>query len=397
MVKRTVSDKAVALLGGAQQGCQCCVVSPGVYLGQKSYPEPSRGVEGFEIVYISDSILRSYSFSASSRAQCIHSPIDMPSSLREKDPYVKDVQSSTLATKTHALSVTPARPLSAPKYFMSRRKAKGEVEKQWLEKKDPRQKWLTLFPLIGLIIGFVLSGYLVYDGLASIETPEYCTVYEDTFATGFDEKIWTKEVEVGGFGNGQFDETTNTDENVFIKDGILTIKPTLQDAHLIEANNVINLTADGLCTSDEWNSCIVSTNTTNGTIVNPAKSARINTRKGASIQYGRVEVVAKMPRGDWLWPAIWMLPVNNTFGPWPMSGEVRVAFDDDLTRAHRPRLILPNRGGTTGLTQWEGTTSSVQLFIGDLILPMMPGGEPTPGRMLCIPTIRTHFVRAHGL
>ncbi|KAL6249274.1 hypothetical protein RBB50_004337 [Rhinocladiella similis] len=249
----------------------------------------------------------------------------MPSSLREKDPYVKDVQSSTLATKTHALSVTPARPLSAPKYFMSRRKAKGEVEKQWLEKKDPRQKWLTLFPLIGLIIGFVLSGYLVYDGLASIETPEYCTVYEDTFATGFDEKIWTKEVEVGGFGNGQFDETTNTDENVFIKDGILTIKPTLQDAHLIEANNVINLTADGLCTSDEWNSCIVSTNTTNGTIVNPAKSARINTRKGASIQYGRVEVVAKMPRGDWLWPAIWMLPVNNTFGPWPMSGEIDIA------------------------------------------------------------------------
>ena len=23
-----------------------------------------------------------------------------------------------------------------------------------------------------------------------------------------------------------------------------------------------------------------------------------------------------------LWPAIWMLPVNNTYGPWPMSGEI---------------------------------------------------------------------------
>ena len=23
-----------------------------------------------------------------------------------------------------------------------------------------------------------------------------------------------------------------------------------------------------------------------------------------------------------LWPAIWMLPVNNTYGPWPLSGEI---------------------------------------------------------------------------
>ncbi len=23
-----------------------------------------------------------------------------------------------------------------------------------------------------------------------------------------------------------------------------------------------------------------------------------------------------------LWPAIWMLPENNTYGPWPLSGEV---------------------------------------------------------------------------
>ncbi|KAE9385385.1 hypothetical protein BT96DRAFT_596459 [Gymnopus androsaceus JB14] len=24
-----------------------------------------------------------------------------------------------------------------------------------------------------------------------------------------------------------------------------------------------------------------------------------------------MEVKAKMPKGDWLWPTIWMLPVNN--------------------------------------------------------------------------------------
>jgi beta-glucanase (GH16 family) len=176
------------------------------------------------------------------------------------------------------------------------------------------------------LIGVLLSGYLVYDGLASVEEPTYCSAYEIDFTTGgsLDESIWKKEVEVGGYGNGQFEYTTNTDENVFIKDGLLTLKPTLQDSRLMETNNTINLTANGLCTSDVWSNCVISTNTTNGTIVNPVKSARISTtgKKGASIQYGRIEVVAKMPQGDWLWPAIWMLPVNDTYGPWPTSGEV---------------------------------------------------------------------------
>jgi beta-glucanase (GH16 family) len=155
----------------------------------------------------------------------------------------------------------------------------------------------------------------------------YCSVYEEDFALNgvLDSKIWTREVEVGGYGNGQFEETTSTNENIFIKDGMLTLKPTLQDARLIETNNTINLTASGLCSSDLWSNCVATTNTTNGTIVNPVKSARISTKKGASIHFGRVEVVAKLPAGDWLWPAIWMLPVNETYGPWPASGEVSIS------------------------------------------------------------------------
>lgn len=118
--------------------------------------------------------------------------------------------------------------------------------------------------------------------------------------------------------------TTNTDENAYVSDGMLYIKPTLQDATLMETNNVINLLTDGSCTSTLWSDCIIATNTTNGTVVNPVKSARINTRKGATIKYGRVEVEAEIPSGDWLWPAIWMLPVNETYGPWPASGEIDI-------------------------------------------------------------------------
>lgn len=40
-------------------------------------------------------------------------------------------------------------------------------------------------------------------------------------------------------------------------------------------------------------------------------SGKLTTKEPISIAYGRVEVKAKLPKGDWLWPAIWMLPRYN--------------------------------------------------------------------------------------
>ncbi|CAG0907631.1 unnamed protein product [Cyprideis torosa] len=51
-------------------------------------------------------------------------------------------------------------------------------------------------------------------------------------------------------------------------------------------------------------------------------SARLSTVKSFSFKYGTLEVRAKMPRGDWIWPAIWMLPRHNAYGGWPSSGEI---------------------------------------------------------------------------
>jgi len=121
--------------------------------------------------------------------------------------------------------------------------------------------------------------------------------------------------------NGEFEQTTNTGENAYIQNNQLVIKPTLQDANLIENNNILNLTDLG-CTGINFYDCVAVTNVTNGTIINPVRSARLTTLGSAHIKYGRVEVEAKLPRGDWLWPAIWMLPVNSTYGVWPASGEI---------------------------------------------------------------------------
>ena len=84
-------------------------------------------------------------------------------------------------------------------YFRSRRIKKGEIERPWLDKKDPREKWMTIIPLIGLFLGLCVVGILVWDGVRSVAQHKYCEVLNDDFTT-WNSNVWTKEVEVGGFG-----------------------------------------------------------------------------------------------------------------------------------------------------------------------------------------------------
>src|SRR5699024_7893847 len=47
------------------------------------------------------------------------------------------------------------------------------------------------------------------------------------------------------------------------------------------------------------------------------------TRGKQNWTYGKVEVKAKMPTGQGIWPAIWMMPEDEPFyGTWPVSAEI---------------------------------------------------------------------------
>ncbi len=86
------------------------------------------------------------------------------------------------------------------RYFHSRRVRKGEVDQPWKAKKDPKEKWVTIIPLIGLLVGLGIAGFLVYDGISSVVHHKYCPVLSEDFSGGLNTDIWTKEAEVGGFG-----------------------------------------------------------------------------------------------------------------------------------------------------------------------------------------------------
>jgi beta-glucanase (GH16 family) len=111
--------------------------------------------------------------------------------------------------------------------------------------------------------------------------------------------------------NGEFALTTDTDENVFVRDSQLIIKPTLQTDKFLSETTKINLTAHGTCSSTTTQDCVQVANLTVGEIVAPVKSGRITTKNFGVIRYGRVEIVAKLAAGDWLLSQLMMFPAKE--------------------------------------------------------------------------------------
>jgi beta-glucanase (GH16 family) len=53
-------------------------------------------------------------------------------------------------------------------------------------------------------------------------------------------------------------------------------------------------------------------------------SARISTVDRFAFRYGRIEARIRLPSGQGLWPAFWLLPQDNSYGSWAASGEIDV-------------------------------------------------------------------------
>lgn len=124
------------------------------------------------------------------------------------------------------------------------------------------------------------------------ELEGYTLLWNDEFnGTEMDETIWSCEPREPGWTNNELQEYTNG-ENVSVRDGHLVIK----------ADKIIK--EDG------------STYYTSG---------KVKTQNKKDFMYGRVETRAKVPEGKGLWPAIWMMPTDESYyGQWPKCGEIDI-------------------------------------------------------------------------
>jgi beta-glucanase (GH16 family) len=144
--------------------------------------------------------------------------------------------------------------------------------------------------------------------------------FQDNFdGKSLDESKWKVESTLAGGHDWQFQWYVNDKENLFIRDGILNIKPTLT-ADKLGADELFRKKIDlgSGCTQSHNYGC--SRTGSRMHILNPIRSASIQTKQG--FKFGSIEIRAKLPVGDWLRPSIKLSPKDDVYGPWPRSGEI---------------------------------------------------------------------------
>lgn len=183
------------------------------------------------------------------------------------------------------------------------------------------------------------------------EVPQnFCSgrlIFEDNF-DHLNLQHWKHEVTMSGCGNSEFEWYVNDRKNSFVSNGNLHLRPTLTSEIYGEdflRKGHVKIPPNECTMSGNWG---CERQGTPDHIINPVRSARITTYNSFAFKYGTMEVRAKMPGGDWLWPAIWLLPKNSVYGMWPRSGEI------DLLEARGNRKLYA--GNTHVGTEQGGST-----------------------------------------
>lgn len=148
-----------------------------------------------------------------------------------------------------------------------------------------RGKVLSLFLLFTLLIALVPTG-----NTSAAST--WNLAWSDEFdGSSLNTANWTAETGTGsgGWGNNELQYYTNRTQNLQVTGGNLVI--TAQK----ESYGGMNYT-----------------------------SARIKTQGLKNFTYGKIEARIKLPSGQGLWPAFWMLGSNITTAGWPASGETDI-------------------------------------------------------------------------
>lgn len=136
----------------------------------------------------------------------------------------------------------------------------------------------------------------VQEGVGGKSVSEWKLVWSDEFnGDKIDAKNWNRQVEPAGRFNEEWQRYTNSEENAYIADNCLVIKAIHQ--------------------SDEHG-------------MNQYTSARLNTAAKQTWKYGKIAARIKLPRGEGIWPAFWMLGANISENggdtPWPQCGEIDI-------------------------------------------------------------------------
>ncbi|MEP7322252.1 MAG: family 16 glycosylhydrolase [Saprospiraceae bacterium] len=145
-------------------------------------------------------------------------------------------------------------------------------------------------------IKYIVIFNFVFFGVNAIRAQCPQLVWSDEFnSTDLNLSNWSYQIGDGcdinlcQWGNSELEWYTSTKENVLVSDGTLKL---IAKQQTIQTRNYT--------------------------------SGRIRTNQKVDIKFGRIEARMKLPVGQGIWPAFWMLPTDNVYGGWPTSGELDI-------------------------------------------------------------------------
>lgn len=153
---------------------------------------------------------------------------------------------------------------------------------------------LFLFALVLLPCSFAVAQASGPQPASSPWTLVWADEFNGPNGSPVDDSKWVSEVGGDGWGNNELEYYTARPQNAYQQDGSLVIK-VLQEKYT-GANGV----------------------TRNYT------SARLKTLGKFSQAYGRFEARIKIPRGQGMWPAFWMMGEDINKVQWPACGEIDI-------------------------------------------------------------------------
>merc|ERR1712226_860806 len=149
----------------------------------------------------------------------------------------------------------------------------------------------------------------------------YTVMRDDFSGSTVNSAYWDYEVSMYGGYNWEIQAYTNDPLNVYQQNGHLFLRPTLTKDKFGEQflhSGTMDMTKLwGVCTNADRYGCV--RHGRDG-VLPPVMSGKLKSKP--TIRYGHVEVRARTPCGDWIWPALWMLPRSSHYGGWPRSGEI---------------------------------------------------------------------------
>ncbi len=188
------------------------------------------------------------------------------------------------------------------------------------------------FMLVIVSVAFLCACESESEPSSNIPAPEgYSLVWNDEFdGTSIDTEKWGYETGDGtdyglrpGWGNNELQLYTTNPENAFLKtEGELS---TLE----------INAFKGG---SGGYS------------------SAKLVTKGKQNIRFGKIEVKAKLPEGQGIWPAIWLLGDNRETIDWPGCGEIDIAE----VLGHEPSVLHATIHFTNGDQKYESIQKTKQ-------------------------------------